>query len=420
MEILLENLKSIEESNHFLRALWAKINTKYGSCSWNFTPSRNTSSKVILLGHMNIKDDLIIEVSVRYKNKGNLVAINFHNIAECSKQDSELNNLRKLVKECQNYNSLINEYYCSKQYELVRGNFSSYQGNFFSIKPLSDNVFELVCKVKAYGKKDAGTIGAEKASQIVNILSVFSNGLILHNTESIICNNKTVEHNIYDRNHNWIDDRPLDNNNILISSKACELIDKVLSLSAYNENLLLLLGAFSHFHSARSQDALEFDSVIPSKTLHKCNDEYTFTFEEDTRFRVSKEIQRSATENASVLYISALEVISLIGAESAERCRECKQDRYSISARVQQYLKNNGCGSLVKTIKDYYNLRSRYLHQGQLIKNNTYTGTTVPVLDLNTQSHLNEYSQISVLNLREWCAYLLRQSLETAPSDMFG
>ncbi|EQB9041937.1 hypothetical protein ACYVOV_003641, partial [Vibrio cholerae] len=420
LEILLDNLKTTEESNHFLRALWAKINEKYGKCAWNFMPYRNTSSRVILLGYMNIKEGLTLKVSVRYKNKGNLVAIIFEPTSEYLGLELEFKELRKLVKECQNYNGLINEYYFSTQYELVRGNFSNYQGEYFSITPLSGNIFELVCKVKAYGKKDAEAIATEKSSQIVNVLSVFSNGLILHNSETVTCNGQSGENNIYDLNHNWIDDRPLNNNKILITSKACQLIDKILNSSSYNENLLLFLGAFSHFHSARSQDALEFDSLIPSKTIKKCDDRYTLTLEEDARFRVAREIQKTATENASILYMSALEVISLVGADPAVKCQECKQERYSISARVQQYLKNNGAEALVKTIRDYYNLRSRYLHQGQLIKNHAYTGTTIPILDMDTQSHLNEFCQISVLNLREWCAHLLRQSLETTSSDMFG
>ncbi|WP_140273628.1 hypothetical protein, partial [Vibrio parahaemolyticus] len=101
MEILLDNLKTTEESNHFLRALWAKIHEKYGNCAWNFMPYRNTSSRVILLGYMNIKKGLTLEVSVRYKNKGNLVAIIFDPTTECLGLELEFKELRKLVKESQ-------------------------------------------------------------------------------------------------------------------------------------------------------------------------------------------------------------------------------------------------------------------------------------------------------------------------------
>ncbi len=74
--------------------------------------------------------------------------------------------------------------------------------------------------------------------------------------------------------------------------------------------------------------------------------------------------------------------------------------------------KDSNNDPLGKIINSYYGLRSRYLHQGIRFVDNSYSGSAIPLLDSNTMSNAREYYQVSLLNLREWCSYLLRLSLE--------
>ena len=114
-----------------------------------------------------------------------------------------------------------------------------------------------------------------------------------------------------------------------------------------------------------------------------------------------------------ILYMSSLEVASLIGASKSKKCDSCGQQVHSISDRVRSYVgKDSNNDPLVKIINSYYGLRSRYLHQGIRFVDNSYSGSAVPLLDSNTMSNAREYYQVSLLNLREWCSYLLRLSLE--------
>jgi len=418
LKIQLDNLRTVEQSNLFLRALWANIRNEFGKCAWNFIPYRDTDKKLITLGYMNYEDERTLEVSLHYKNIGNLIAISF--IAEDEQQASDLRTIKKLIKESLNYNALMKDFSCKTKFESIRCNFSSYQGQYFKLNPLSGNFFECTIKICAFDNIDAKTIILKKIKLISALLSVFSNCLILNTNKEVEASDIKVKENEYNVNLNWINDRPIKNNHVLLSEKSYLLIDKLISLDSFNENINLMLAAFTHFHSARAQDSFEHDVLIPAGTSKVNDNTFELHHEKDDRFDVANEIQMSSTESATVLYMSSLEVASLIGAKDLAKCKSCNQNQYSISSRVQDFVKENGGNGLVKTIRNYYNLRSRYLHQGKLLKNYSYIGHSIPTFDLESQSHMQEYSQVSVLNLREWCSYFLRQSVESMDFEKFG
>jgi hypothetical protein len=417
LKIQLDNLLTVEQSNLFLRALWANIRSKFGKCAWSLGPHRDTDKKLITLGSMNYKDEMSLEVALHYKNKGNLIAISF--ITEDEQQALDLKIIKKLVKESLNYKTLMSDFCYTTKFESIRCNFSSYQGQYFKLNPLLGNFFECTIKICAFDNIDARTIILKKIKLISALLSVFSNCLILNTSKKVEASDIEIKENEYNINLDWIYDKPLKNNHILLSEKSCILIDKLISLDSFNEKINLILAAFTHFHSARAQDSFEHDVLMSAETSKVSDNVFELHFEKDDRFDVAKEIQMSSTEIASVLYMSSLEVASLIG-EEVSKCNSCNQSKYSISSRVQNFVRENGGNDLVKTIRNYYNLRSRYLHQGMLLKNYSYSGNSIPTLDLESQSHIQVYSQVSVLNLREWCSYFLRQSVESMDFEKLG
>jgi hypothetical protein len=421
VEVLLDNLNSVDESNHFLRALWANIRAHFGNCAWQFSPYRTPEKKIIVLGFMNYKNERSMEVSLRYKRKGNLVAINFNQHSNEEPSIEDLTALKNLVRRSLKYKEQIKTFYYSMYFEVIRGNIAPYSSESYQLIPLSNNRVKLTIRVAGYDEVDTKSVANQKSKAISEIISVSTNYLIIkckHDASEDL--QEDIPHNQYTSDVSWIDDKPTYDKYVQLSEKACHLIDLVLNSGPQNSNLKLLLAAYSHFYSARALDALEFDASYFGKASEEIDGQGSIEIHTDERFTVASGIQSSTAENSATLYLSALEVASLLDAEKAKKCQECRQDVYSISARVQKFVRlYSKDDSLVNTIKSYYNLRSLYLHQGTELKNYSYVGTSLPVLDLDTKSHIREPFQVSLLNLREWSSFLLRQLLEINSLEKF-
>lgn len=422
MEVLLDNLNSVDESNHFLRALWANIRAHFGNCAWQFSPYRTPEKRIISLGFMDYKNESSLEVSLRYKRKGNLVAINFNHHGNEEPSTEDLSDLKKLVKRSLKYKEQIKNINYSTYFEVIRGNIATYSSESYQLIPVSNNKVKLSIRVAGYDEVDTKSVANQKLKMISEIISVYTNFLIIRCKSEVSKNlQEEIPHNQYTSDISWIDDKPTYGKYVQLSEKACHLISLVLNDGPQTSDLKLLLAAYSHFYSARALDALELDATYSGKVSEESDGQGSIEIHTDERFKVASEIQSSTTENSATLYMSALEVASLLDAERAIKCQECSQDVYSISARVQKfvrlYSKND---ALVNTIKSYYNLRSLYLHQGRELKNHSYAGTSLPVLDLDTKSHISEHVQINLLNLREWSSFLLRQALEMNNVEKFG
>lgn len=422
MEVLLENLNNVEQSNNFLRALWANIRADFGKCAWHYSPYRVTDKKTIVLGSMNYRDEGTIEVSLRYKKKGNLVAIIFKGSSELDSLSQDLAIMKQLVKKSLRYSEQRKIFHLKTYFDVIRGNISPYSSEVFQLTPVSSNKLRVTVRVFGYDNVDAKSIASHKFKVISEIISVFTNFLLIRSkteTNESFCGE--ISYNKYADDVNWVDDKPTFNNLVQLSEKACKLIDLILNTETESPNLKLLLSAYRHFYSARSLDAFEQDALYFGESSQKSENITSIEVHKDERFALPNEILRSSTENASVLYMSSLEVASLFEKTKIEKCNKCNQNVYSISARVQDFVKSHSESDwLVTTIKSYYNLRSRHLHQGMELKNDNYLGTSLPALDLDSQSHAKEPYQVSVLNLREWSSFLLRQLLETNSVETFG
>jgi hypothetical protein len=115
--------------------------------------------------------------------------------------------------------------------------------------------------------------------------------------------------------------------------------------------------------------------------------------------------------------MSTIEVASKINSNPSERCAKCGQEQYKISARVidyvEKYLELEKRHPLLKVFKSYYAKRSKYLHEGIVLRDHSYTGTTIPQLDPSSDSGVSQRTSVPVINLREWVGYMLRQQLKS-------
>lgn len=414
MEILLEGLNNENESNHFLRSLWASIRDHFGKCAWHYSPYKKLGSKQIILGRMNYKAKGSFVVSVRYKQKGNLVAVMFSDYIESDEIISDLKVIRELVKNSLDYKKLISKFRFSTSLDVIRGSIAAYSGKSFVLKPTGNSSIKLIVDINGYDTKDAEAKAAEKIKTIIEILTVSTNCLIIRDTQNDNDSSfSSIEINKYSRDISWIDAKPIADGLVQISEKTCFLIDYILSNDIYSYEIQLLLNSYAHFTSGRSLDSFTLDTFYPTPRIGEASDEGNTDFQSDLRFSNAAKLHPSSSEDAMILYMSSLEVASLIGASKSEKCDSCGQQVHSISDRVRIYVeKDSNNDPLVKIINSYYGLRSRYLHQGIRFVDNSYSGSAVPLLDSNTMSNAREYYQVSLLNLREWCSYLLRLSLE--------
>src|SRR5687768_4100901 len=65
-------VNSLEESNLFLRALWARMRVRFKRLGWQYTPKRDGQRQVIRIGWatLGISSPNGIEVGVHYKRRG--------------------------------------------------------------------------------------------------------------------------------------------------------------------------------------------------------------------------------------------------------------------------------------------------------------------------------------------------------------
>ncbi|SQJ05962.1 Uncharacterised protein [Staphylococcus auricularis] len=387
-------IDNIEQSNKFLRKLWSLFNEEFGKCSWQYSPFKIGKYQQIYFGMADIKD-YNLEISILYKNKGSITKIIFES-SDGDKLDEKMREtLKKLVKYAK-------ENYDEKEAFFFKGSiisnyvFSNYETQcqsmqIFGLKNKSSN---LVFSVSAYDHNQASGKAIEFINEALDFLSIETNLMFYLEEINVIENAKFKEKDemtynkkeSYQDNSDFIEGYSTNNKQIVISKEAIQFLKYIQKND--NEDIRAFMRACHHFHSARKLDSDTFEV----NSLHK---------KTNTRLDSNLEI-------ANTLYLSALEVVSSIGFQS-DRCSECNQLKYSISKRVKditnKYLNDNVAKEVVKS----YSLRSKYLHEGVLIRNTSPTIQSIPLLDNSTKSGCKENFPASIYNLREYTSYILRR-----------
>ena len=114
------------------------------------------------------------------------------------------------------------------------------------------------------------------------------------------------------------------------------------------------------------------------------------------------------TEIATTLYLSALEVITLIGF-TEDKCDDCGQPKYQISKRVKELTSKYLHKHLVKDFVNYYDKRSKFLHTGMRLNTETPTNNLIPLLDPSEKNGCDFPYKIPLINVREYVSFCLRK-----------
>ncbi|MFC0235147.1 hypothetical protein [Fictibacillus phosphorivorans] len=375
-----------EESNDFLRSLWAEMKKEFGVCGWYYMPYKKDNSITFGNVHIGVCN---LQVGITYKSKGtinNLIFLSEYGEGDIEKGSDLAKRLRKVVQVAKkNVGKLDTLYFRTalrSYYPLM-----SYKTDRFTIYPMIENMTEFSFGVKAYDKNQASGFVNQRVNQLMNFLSVETNavfdkvnwvkdGIIEHPDTEIFQEEDFID------NHSVID------NYLVISKEGKQFIN---NLTNTEQNLTpeieLFLKACSHFHSARKQEEKMFDRR-PDGTVLVMRD-------------------GDETEIATTLYLSALEVVTLIGFKE-DKCESCSQPKFSITRRVKELTSKYLTAHLAKDFLYYYDKRSRYLHTGMRLNTETPTSNQIPLLDPNEPNGCDFPTKVPLINIREYVSYCLR------------
>ncbi|WOD41049.1 hypothetical protein [Nodosilinea sp. E11] len=419
MKIKINGITSLADSNRFLRALWAELRKQFGKFAWNYQPSKDGTSQTIFLGWGNG-----IPISLLYSQKSIVNGVLFGNgSSEPVDEASELGlKLKQSVVAALQHRNIPKTEILEVPISSLYSSLAPYKGEWLEILPGQRPISLLTVRVKAFDETDAKTELFRISSFILDVLSIETNNMfwidsqkqdkvyeLKLGTEEAVC----PEVNTSPNDEEWIDTYPSHNGYMLISNQAIQFLDRILSKDELSSTESLFIRSCHHYHMARIQDALIYNRLYSPNS--QPNDEpLGIILEEDPRFKEAPIFAGRANEIATVLYMSAIEVVSMIDANPSEKCTSCGQEQYRISARVAEYVnKYDEGGHLSKVFKSLYSKRSKYLHAGALLSDHAYVGTTIPKLDPSSDSGMSEMISVPVINLREWTGYMLRQQLKS-------
>ncbi|MED0998354.1 hypothetical protein P4T34_23345 [Bacillus mobilis] len=381
---------NVEESNEFLRSLWAEMKKEFGVCGWHYTPYKNGLLKKITLGFVNIGESKPLEVGITYKEKGSINNIFFmadHGEKEIQKGTELYQRLKNVVNVAkQNVGKLDTLYFrtaIQSYYSL-----NSYRTENFTIHPMIDNMSQFSFGVNAYDRNQASGFVAQRVTQLMNFLAV--------ETNAVFDRVNWVEDGLIESNESelfqeedFIGDHSIKEEYLVISVEGKEFINILTnSEQDLSPEVELFLKACAHFHSARKQE---------EKLFHRDSDGTVVVVHAGDE-----------TELATTLYLSALEVTTLIGF-TEDKCDDCGQPKFQISRRVKELTSKYLPKHLVKDFVDYYDKRSKFLHAGMRLNTETPTRNLIPLLDPTEKNGCEVLYKIPLINIREYVSYCLRK-----------
>lgn len=385
--------KTVEESNEFLRSLWAEMEKEFGTCDWTHFPVKKGAEQMVYFGNVRISEFIEIAVSISYKKRGSINNLYFDStstLSEIEKGNELYATLTKIVKAA---NKNLRKYQEHDFSILIRSfhPLPPYKGNNFEIKLISyegtsqEAGFQVECKVKTYNRRQAYRYTDKLLGKLMDFLSVETDDIFWADGKEIDYDELTFPEKFLERR--FMDPNELYWDFRLISKEGKQFLD---ILTDYNKtddpDLNSFMKACNHFHTARKQE----EQTIKG---YKSED--------------IKKIGTSQAELATTLYLSALEVVSLIGFEE-EKCKDCGQPKYEISSRINNMVSKYIPGELGNEFKTFYEQRSDYLHQGKKIRTNMPLEFYYPQLDLNEDNLCEIPDSIHLHFLRECVGYCLR------------
>lgn len=418
------NIGEVDAANRFLRALWAVFRKECGNCAWQYTPCRDGPNNRIMFGFVNIgRPEGSLAVGVTYRQKGSIRTI-FFNHADGDRPVNPQSDLGVMisgaVEAAMKLAGLPDQKTYSVLVECLRRPVAYYKGSLFEIIPISKRRLQLSLNLRAYDELDAKTLFLAKMARVLDVLAVETNSAFWPVAAGEAREDEPLESPVerveaFPEIPDWIDDYPVRQDCYLLSAEGKQMVDWAVADGDGGESASIFLRACSHFHTARKYAAQVAD-------LHEYEESQTpqgmtITVRvRDPRLHLASRLGAAHAEITGTLYMSALEVASLIGAPGPEKCKECGLDRFKITERVTKLMSDCGGGHFKRIAKEFYGQRSQYLHEGVMLASSDYSGVSMPLLDPSSPNLCRVQVSAPSLNLLEYSGYCLRKVLKRVVS----
>jgi hypothetical protein len=362
-------LKSVEDSNLFLRKLWSEFRKEPTFSSMSMA-SKDGPKQFMTLGLVNFGKNPSSGVSVKYKHKGCVNELVFHMFP----QDFGHFLKEAVAVSAASFKEAQPIQQVSYVYEAYVGQFQPYNFDAFSLSPVNDNKALLSLEVAGFDYIDAATQHKGGADKLFNLFSLFFKSSFAW----VKVSNENVPvmagENTFRGEEETVDEFYTE---FEFSKEEFELVDFFYK-NIDDEVFTKLHRALRLFQDGISIERLSGKTLVDNR----------------------KEVALS-------LYISALEVLAIDRDPSTSTCDECKQMVYKISSKVHDLvLSLSKSKNLAKMVKREYDKRSKYLHAGRFFSDNNFLGHHIPQLDGNTE-HGNrlQYSHEGMLHTLRWITY---------------
>lgn len=357
-------LKSNKETNDFLRCLWSRLGARFGGIGWQYSPTRTGNQ--IFVGFASIGDNILLDVSFSYKERGCLSKIDF---SPSGYEDGVI--LKKQLKQC------IEEAFDNEKYlddHLLKGKLDK---NLSFKKRKGKNFYvdgnDIILKISGYDANDCGSMFKMQLQQVCNLLTF--------DTLRYITFSGTITEEIREK-HNYKTN--------LVDSKTGNVTDTIEKNERYrgltvSDDMANYIDEYLErpYMYERHYNLFDISTQLFAQAVR--NEEMA---------SIMAGLPEPYVEQAITNYMSALEVITLNDKEP-ETCECCGQIKYSIARRVSDLMEQavrNGR----EIAKKYYGNRSKFLHAGVQMSSNSYTTSSIPLMSKNTYTGLLD--QLSVLD----------------------
>ncbi|MBJ8054571.1 hypothetical protein JDS87_22110 [Bacillus cereus] len=371
-------IMDIEQSNDFLGSLWAELENEFGKCQcFSYEPRKDKKAKKIHFGIMDI-GITSLNVGITYKHNGSIVNLFFEDVD--TKQELEAGSplgqrLRQVVRKARKNKGAYKKFFVKIGIKS-HPSLSNYKGENFTTMVSVDGFTNITFPIYAHGKSQVDSKFFPKLKQIMDFLSVETNSPFerdykYYTGQKLVGISPNEVYQVPIATNDFTYQPFVRNGYIVISEIGKRFVDYIANTDKLDKDLALFLKACSHYHTARKYD-------------------------------------NKLTEIATTLYLSALEVTTLIGFQE-ETCKECSQPKYQIFKRVRGLAEKYLNADAAKGFIEYYDKRSKYLHRGEMLSEDSLFSHSFPMLDKDSEHGCKMGAHINLMDIRENTGYMLRE-----------
>ncbi|WP_425418686.1 hypothetical protein [Oricola indica] len=370
---------SQQDSNLFLRALWASLRARFGKLGWQYSPHKDGPRQRIGFGWMTLGSTSPdgVGVSIQYARVGVIKAIEFvprgtiltiHPLLEGI--------LRECVEEAVGRMRTPIRISCSTQVaSFPRIPVGYYRGDGWYFGPLDNGNTEIGITVRAFDKPDADYDFASRLPSLLDVLACMTNCAFerVNGAGGRTSASEEALNSYFDK-PDWLEDFPIDDGHLRLTLPQLKFLTGLLEGPVSEDRVTR---AARMFHKA----------LTLFRRVPKCLDVST------------------------ALFVSALEAVDLPSASPAV-CPKCSQPVYKISRRVVDLGIRHLGPNVERIFKDHYQLRSMYLHRGEVRSSRPISPHFIPLLDPDgVEGCAMPAVTNQPLNLMEFTGFVIRAEL---------